>query len=248
MVVSRAEVPAKGNDKAAAKSEKGFYDELEASKRKRSCLSLQSCGCLLLAFLALCFLAAAALVAASGLVRVPVLSDLVYRAPAPARLVEPSGALNFSEFIAAQLKEQGTSSGDQVTITLTEGQLTSMLQAPDAGGRVLLKQGQVAISGSSLEIFGQVLPTQGSQPVSIRVLFVPGADRRTLQITEAQIGNVPVAPKLLGTVTDMFLGATPLQGRDIKELGITGIQLGQGQLTLQVDPAQFTEGGGMLPG
>ena len=242
MVVRRAEVASPIAGKTQATHE-GFYDELEASKRKKSCLSFRNCGCALFVFVFICFLAGAALFAASGLARVPVFSDLFYRTPQPTRFVEPVGSLSFNKFIQDQIKLSQVipDAAGAVSVAITEGQITSMLQSPGADGKVFLKQGQISIDPDSMEIFGQLALEEGQQPISIKAVFKPTSDGQLLEVVSAQVGNVPIASKLLGTVADLILGRSPIAGRDLGQFGITGIQLAQGQLTLQVDPTYFTE-------
>lgn len=208
-----------------------LFTELDASRR-RSLFSLRNCGCLLLLmFLAGLFLLLS-LVAATGLITIPVVSQIVYsKPPVPERVVEPvEGTL---EALFATKVQSLAANGSTGEITLSEAELTRVLQEPMGDGNLILKQAQIAIDPTKAEVYGIVSQGEESRTLVARLTFTPSG--QTLALSQVRIGYVTIPPALVdGILRALLTNGQSIQQLPLESLGIERLTLGSNAATVQL--------------
>ncbi|MBI4032823.1 hypothetical protein HY374_03910 [Candidatus Berkelbacteria bacterium] len=223
------------NETTSEKSkDDGLFKEMDQAAKKRNCFSCGNCAIIVVLALVVLALGLASAVAATGLVRIPVLSGMVYKAsPLPTRVVEPSGPANFSGLIAAKVQDPTVLATRQATFT--EAELTQVLREPGADGEVILKQGQVAIDAGRAELYGQI--TLGGNPLVITVDVLPTSTPPGLGVSTIRLGRVTVPKTLTDVVTRTVLDMVASQmqfeaGTTLADIGVEQIRLTPGGLTI----------------
>ncbi|MBI4023043.1 hypothetical protein HY375_02675 [Candidatus Berkelbacteria bacterium] len=219
---------------AGPQSDHGFYHELDRVRKHRACLTFGNCGCLLFLVIVVATVAVLGAIAATGIIRVAGLSDLVYpEPPEPARIVEPESSLSLATLLA---EVAPPADGQPASLVLTERQLTYLLRQPTADGRVPLKQGQVAVGNDEIEIFGQVATPSDDQATVLRVILVPGSGSEVLQLASVQVGYLPVPARFAHQVLRLLIGGDPLSNDTLAQVGIVDVSPSSGSVTVLVSP------------
>lgn len=231
------------SDEAEKPKEKGkddglFHDMDQASKR-RSCFSCGNCAIVLVLGLILLVIGILAAVAATGVIRIPLLSPLVYQTPpGPTRVVEPTGPADAGVLIQEKLKNPAILKSR--TVGFTEGELTQLLRDPGSDGEVFLKQGQVAVDAGQAEIYGQI--TIMNNPLVVRVELEPTTSNQSLAVTELALGRVTIPRALTATasriVMDMVLSQMQLEPTTtLTDIGVQNLSLTPGVLSVTASAA-----------
>ncbi|MEK7139388.1 MAG: hypothetical protein AAB817_01685 [Patescibacteria group bacterium] len=131
-------------------------------------------------------------VARTGLVQIPVVSRVVYRQPAPSRIVAPT--------TTAALVPQRTADG-RYQVTLTEGDLTATVQQTfatmnESNQLATFETGQVAINGDTIEIFATFSrPAGGSAMMQLMPIVID--HQLQFQLEQLRLGALAL-PRWLG--------------------------------------------------
>ncbi len=167
-----------------------LFSELEKSKRRRgSCFSFKN---ILLGFLFIIFTVITGIalaVASTGMVKIPLISQLAYpEHPLPIRTVEPatpeqsqilSGKINFNNSTAT-------------TIDINEAELTALIRTPNDKGEVAIKQGQVAITPNTAELYG-IVNVVGKNSSILRLNFIQQGDDVVLNSMHLGYLAIPIS-------------------------------------------------------
>ncbi|MBI4437447.1 hypothetical protein HY631_00665 [Candidatus Uhrbacteria bacterium] len=213
-----------------------------ASRRHRPALT---CSLIVLTVVVGFLVWAGWLVAATGLVEIPLLTSLAYDAPAPLRVVTPGTPVEIfvenaltRELTARLQSGSGELEDRRVTLTVSEASFTATLRS--------------LLEGSGLSVFDPAFAQMAIDPESGAELFVPiknnpraSAIRVDVAVT-AQDGTVSITPTRLRVgsldVPAVFLRAlvNPLLQQQLAKLNdaligyarIDSVTLAQGEMTL----------------
>ncbi|MEK7184080.1 MAG: hypothetical protein AAB701_00995 [Patescibacteria group bacterium] len=168
------------------KKDDHLFADLDHAHRRRGLLSCRNLGCVFILAVALGVLGLFGIIAETGLVVVPVLSSALYQQPPkPFRAVEPAGQSTIESLFVEKLKDMAQSAtGGKVQLSLTEAELTKLAQEPRANGKVPVKQAQVTIEPTFVELYGFINMPNGEKSVVLRIRLEP--DSHSPQIIECQ--------------------------------------------------------------
>jgi hypothetical protein len=194
------------------------------------------------------------LVARTGLIEVPFFSSRVAHERSASRTVMAS-AVNAEQLLSEKLRSLLPVRGevpDQLTITLTESELTALLRSflkGDARASAITRDtAQVAITADGIELFARVAGSGGRES-TVLLRGVPsiqsaptgasGEGKLATEFREVAIGNLGIPRFLANTIAQSFLSQLPvlkLGGEGpIPSLALERITLGEGavQVTLK---------------
>ncbi len=213
-----------------------FADLDGSERRKPGCMSCRNLGCLFLFAGMLVVVGILGVVAETGLVKIPVLSSVLYaQAPRPIRPVTPVGVTDPLALLKGKAAESG---GAQVSVT--EGELTQLVQEPRTNGQVPVKQAQVAIEPQFVELYGLLSIDQGASTTVMRVRLVPSSVPGEFRLSDIHIGYVRVPLELAKFIVKTATGITPPDAVSAASLGVRSVVLGQGVATVDLDTSAFT--------
>lgn len=217
------------------------HKEVLAGSRERGMRF--GCGGLVLAALVIIGAAVAVAVARTGIVSVPVATDLLYRPATPVREVLPLAGYSEADIIAgvAARTVVNRASGT-VTVSFTETELTTIASRALASAEKDLpfpiERAQVAIGADAIEVFA-LLPRDGRDVPLIVALSPELSDGRLhLRAERVVVGSLPV-PKVLATVLTDIVEHTALGNvqRTIADIGtLDAIRLREGKLEVTIRP------------
>lgn len=178
--------------------------EVRASQRRRGWRRLLfrcggCCGVYLLALIVIPMIAAA-LVARTGLVTVPVLSERIAHDRAPMRVVAPARVQDIGAFLDAKVRTAARQSGDasgRLTFTVTESELTGIIRGALAESRdvavVTRANAQAAVDSDGIELSTRVHGVGGAE-TTIRVVGAPVVTdgRVTVDVREVTVGALGI--------------------------------------------------------
>lgn len=222
--------------------DENLFKEMDQATKKRSCMSCGGCALVLGVGLIGLALVTASTVAATGIVRIPVLSTLFYRTqPVPVRTVVPDGPTELGSLLESKLKDPQVIKTQRITVT--EAELTQLLRDPGQDGQVVIKQGQLAIDSGEAELYGQVT-LFGDSPVTMRANIVPDSSGQGLTVSSLALGNVTMPKIITDTALNYAIAAVTSQLRlepttNLADLGIESVQLQPGVLDIVVSPDLF---------
>ena len=188
-------------------------------KKKRGCFS---CGLIALLVGVFVLLWIGWVVAASGLVRIPVLSSVAFQEPKPVRVVEPSNVTP-EAWLESRIVTEFTRrirSGDlhnrRVTLTVPEGVLTMLVRG--SGELIDIQDipfdfslAQVAVVDENLEVF---LPVEDTK-TALRIEITPsiGEDGLDVRIDTVRVGSWRAPRWLVRAIVNqaMRLGADQIE-------------------------------------
>lgn len=237
MVFKQIEVKSGSQPNPKVKRDDELFADLDRARKRFSCFTCGGCLGFAILLLILVIGGVLGLVAATGVVRIPVVSDLVYpEAPRPSRVVEPGGSVTeLDQFLAS--KVAGAELTDGATrLSLREEELTQLLRTPNAAGEVTFKQGQVAVDPEGIELYGQVTPPQLSSPVVVTANLIPAPNSGVLTLSSLKVGRVMVPPALAERVTSLILSQNFTGGIELGLFGIEAIHLGDQVVLLDLSP------------
>jgi hypothetical protein len=218
-----------------------IFADLDHAHRRRGCFSLRNLGCFVLLMILAVIAVLLGIIAETGLVRIPVLSNALYSTPpGPLRAVEPTGQASIESMLQSKEKDLvGLAVGAQPQITVTESELTQLAREPWVNGQVPIKQAQVTIEPTYVELFGLItIPVTDSTAV-VRARLIPVASQPTqLQLSEIRIGYVRVPINIAKAIIHSATGITP-DSISVGQFGIQGLNLGGGTVMLELDRAKL---------
>lgn len=205
-----------------APADRGIFHELD-QRRRRSCLSCQSLGCAGLLLMILVAAGLATAIAATGVIRVPGVSQLVYATPpAPSRSVA-AVPVELDELLGAPHASEGPA-----TLTLSEGQLTSLVAADK---QPAFRQSQVVVNPGEVELFGYYVALPMGDPVALTATLTVGAAGGECALKQLTVGRLTVPPMLTASLghqlCQLLLGG--LANGQIEQL-----TAGEGSLTVSL--------------
>lgn len=218
------------------KQDEDLFRDLDHQRRRNpwriGCLG---CGGFVVLLLVLLVIGAASGIAASGWTNVPVLSNIFYHEPpVPSRIVSPSSETPDSILKNAFLANAQSTGGDVIRLTLSEGELTTLLSQPKPDGTILLKHGQIAID-SDAEMFGEFIPTNHTQPLIVRAHIAPTATGG-LEVVGLKIGYLSLPAGIADAVLKGFTGFDISSQQTLSQAGIESISFSAGEAHITVGP------------
>jgi hypothetical protein len=227
MVIST--IPNTKPDSKAADS--SLFQELDRHRR-RGWFGWHTFGCLFVVVLLGLIGAGLTIVAQSGLVMIPGVTQLVYPTPPePSRIVLPE-PVDMPKLAA----EAATGDG---SFTLTEGQLTTLV---DADHLPAFRQSQISVDAGQATFFGYYAqpPVGGPVPIELAISSSPSSGN-TYQcvLSSARVGRVTVPAVGLTQLEPLVCAAVALPFRTI-QLEPTSITLGTKTATVRTKPTGTT--------
>ena len=228
-------------DSENAKKEKAndhLFADLDHAHRRQGCFSCRNLGCAFVLVLGLMVLGVFGVVAETGLVRVPVLSSALYQQPPrPIRPVEPAGETSVEALLMEKIQalDPATANG-QVRLTVGEDELTKLVQEPRANGQVPVKQAQVTIEPTFVELYGLINMPNGEKSAVLRIRLEPNpAKTSEVRVSEIRLGYVRVPIPLATLIVRIATGYLPPETLSGEQFGVRAIELNRGTITLTVD-------------
>ncbi len=221
------------NEKPNAKSnDSSLFQELDRHRR-RGWFGWHSVGCFFLLLILGLIVAGATLVAQSGLVAIPGVTQFVYSTPPePTRIVLP-------EPVDLQKVATDAASGDG-SIMLTEGQLTTLV---DADHLSAFRQSQITLEESRATFFGYYAqpPIGGPVPVEFTLAFMPSTtpDYQCL-LEAARVGRLTLPTVAIRSLEPVVCRAVAAPFRAV-QLEPTSVVLGAKTATVTVKPTGSVE-------
>ncbi len=191
-------------------------------------------------------LAAAWFVAATGLVRIPVLSSLAYEKPEPTRVVEPG--VPIEDLVKAEFEIQLTERFEQgmplfddqaLTFRVPESSVTSSLRSgmEEAGVEPPLDVSSSQVVISAEDGFELYLPIKDNpQETAVKVVAKPYLDegQLKLEIIDMRLGSASIPNWFITSIVG------PIVQREIKEVtdragdyaGLSAIEYHQGEVVI----------------
>ena len=166
-----------------------------------------------------------------GVLTVPVISPIFFREPHPIRVVE-SGAMSDQLLLLRMQESLQSSSIQHPSTSLTESELTALLQNDKLSISGPFSSVQVALTTGHMELFGTL---RTNEKVKIKAWIVPSVVQAKPQakIQRAWIGNVTVPQWLLSQgVTDFF--TTTGFNAMMPKLPLSSIDLDEKKMTLSL--------------
>ena len=204
----------------------------EEKKRGKSCLKILFAAIAILFFLFLLLAGAVAVgIAATGLIEVPVISNLIK----PPAVTEDFSYKKVSEKKLNQKLESamtGTEGNVKVTITLTDDEvntlISGMFSGPDSPAQnILLK-----FSPGVIKIKGEL--SDGKAPFYAEIQLAKSADSFVFEIQKARLGALPLPGFLIEGLIGQFIGTDQFLGKlSAESLPVTGITVKEGSITIK---------------
>jgi hypothetical protein len=228
------------------KKEVDDFDEIPAKvksgrRRRKGRRSFKGRCCLF--FLIILILAAiigAAALAKTGLVSVPVFSDLFYRLPLPERQIDFSNQTNFK---AEGFSMTAGAGKNEIIISLTEKELTFLLRQSLASGSnaIFAPNLQAAITNGQVELYGLLQkPLSANLTVNIQPFLTNG--RLDYKITEFKVGDLSLPLVIVDNLVNWTFGGKINQfiGSIAENYRFNRLDLTDGKVTIDITAA--TEG------
>jgi len=192
-----------------------FEDELSADqdfeepkrrrkpRRRRKKGSVKKTCCLL--FLILIILLAVivtAVIAKTGIVEIPIFSQLFYQLPQPTRQIEISDSTN-SAVLGLNLE---SASKNLVTVEITEENLTSLFRQELSGKKdsLFAENVQAVITTEGVEFSGLLI-----KPISVNIILKLKPElvdhKLDFKLIQAKIGDLSIPPAFANQLVDKFL-------------------------------------------
>jgi|GEM_PF-1239141 len=201
------------------------------------------CGVYLLALLTIPLLVGY-LIARTGLVTVPVLSDRVAHERSPSRVVA-AVPVKPEEFLASKFRAEAVRplghQPSEVALAASEGELTGLLRAAleDRGAFTPAMRAvtQVALDADRVELFARI-PASGGGETTVRIRGVPTVKdgKVALDLHEVSIGNMGIprfiAQAFLNSYVEQLPSVLAGDGGERPMLAIERIALSSGQIQM----------------
>jgi len=212
----------------------------DRAPKKRSCLSCFNCLIVLIVSIGILLSLAAFLVAKTGLIFVPIFSDMFYRVPKPLHVVSPAELKSVSWEDKLQQSWDGHSAG--VKISLTEGELNQILQEglmqmETENSNLKVKHAQISIDTSGIEIFSQL---EKPREIYLIVDLLPTLqnDKWQLVLKEVRMGDLAVPKIFTSFFTKTLLEKINAIWEDVP-LTIENLSLRPGKIIIEGQVIQY---------
>jgi len=172
-------------------------------RRKRGSVK-RTCCLLFLVLVVFLLLIATAVIAKTGIVEIPVFSQLFYQLPQPTRQIEASGS---SSSLIPNLDLESASQ-NLVTIEITEENLTALFRQELSGKKdsSFAENVQAVITTEGVEFSGLLI-----KPISVNIILKLKPElvdhKLDFKLIQAQIGDLSIPPALADQLVDKFLQA-----------------------------------------
>jgi hypothetical protein len=190
-------------------------------RKKHLCLKIFGAGCIF--FILLIIL----LLAAIGIIKIPIISSLVYHEPKPKQIITPT------EEKAQSLQnklENPIITEEGFKIEITQEELTSYLVYYPPKNKNEIENPQVVITPKEVELFGKI-----KEPINtvVKVIFIPWIQNGKLKINIQKIycGSVR-APSFLINKLQESLSEQLEKSLPREDFYITNIQLKDGKMII----------------
>lgn len=221
-----------------------LFADLDHAHRRRGCFNCRNLGCFFLLLILVCIVGVFGIIAETGIVRIPVLSAALYNAPPPPiRTIEPTGQASIEALLRAKsaaLTVVATSQQPQVSIS--EQELTQLVREPRANGQVPVKQAQVTIEPTFVELYGLITLPNASDSVVIRIRLLPTTQPDVMRLGDIRLGYVRVPTSIAKAIVRLATGIAVPDTISGAQFGIRGIVLDRGSATVQVDRDKLLSG------
>jgi len=188
-------------------------------------------GCLI--FLLLAVLLPGYVAVASGMVRIPLLTPLIYgKGPEPKRIVEP--AQTGIKAVAEKMAKAAKTGQNQVT--LTEGELTALLREDNQQFR----DANLTIDPDEIEVFGYL--DQGGYQTGLTIGFVPRitGGKIDFRFKRVKLGKLPIPIWGINFISKKII-AGEQEAINERMADISKIELGSGELKIEGDIKKMME-------
>ncbi|MDO8621961.1 MAG: hypothetical protein Q7R80_01910 [bacterium] len=155
------------------------------------------------------------LVARTGLVDIPWLSERVAHERAPERMVAAAAAGNVEQLLAAKLRAVTVPGGSSMPpLTFSEAELTALLRMVLTESRSSFSAqattAQVAIDRGAVELSGRI-PGLGGAVTTVRVRGVPSIrdGRLAVEVSDVVVGNLGIPRFLAQTIARSLIDQVP---------------------------------------
>lgn len=185
--------------------------------------------CLFIIVILFCLSIACAVVAKTGIVTIPVFSNLFYRLPVPERIVQVAPDASLDLTVTPNLVNR------TAKVIITEAQLTLALRQNLSSIDALATQTmQALIEPDGVELFALVL-----KPVraNITVLLEPTVrdGRLAVAIKEVRIGNLPIPLSLAQRLAHWLFGdMLDRTAQSLQNFAVSEIELSKGSATVVI--------------
>ncbi|MBN1778947.1 MAG: hypothetical protein JW816_01885 [Candidatus Buchananbacteria bacterium] len=199
------------------------------AKFKKGC-----CVFVVLIFIGLLLVGLAAL-AKSGLVKIPIFSDIFYQLPTAEKNVK----IDPADLNNLQINQNLSQTGDGLTLTISDEQLTYLLRQTLATGQdpYFADGVQATIDSEKIEIFGSLLkPIKTDLTVDLVPTLVDNQVK--FDIKSVQVGNLGLPSS---TINQLFGGLLDSLISDFSQLindygSVQSISLSAGRATVKISP------------
>lgn len=187
------------------------------------------------------------LVARSGLVEVPWLSDRVVHERAPERVVAAASVGSIEQLLAPKLRALAASGGASAfpSLTFSEEELTALLRLALAGGgssfSAQAATAQVAIDRGAVELSGRIAGL-GGRATTIRIRGVPSIrdGKLDVELSDVVVGNLGIPRFLAQTIARSLIDQVPPArisgGGGVPSVSMERILLQEHALSVSVAP------------
>ena len=171
------------------------------------------------------------LVAATGIVTIPGVSNMVYATPpTPARTVQPA---MFD--LGTTLKTVTASKNGSVSLVLSEQQLTSLVSAAHMSA---FRQAQISIDSNGLSFFGYYIDVPFGNPVILQVGLNPTLEKAntvSCSVSKLSVGNINVPVWAASSLGDLACNqiSSSLQQSNMM---LSGLSMSNQAVTLTYEP------------
>lgn len=220
-----------------------IFADLDKS-HKRSCFSCRNFGCGILLVIAIGVFGILGVVAQTGIIQIPGISDMFYsKPPVPLRFVLPSGPVSVEELLKSKTKDIAqTSEMGNVQVVATEEELTQILREPRANGQVPIKQAQIVVEPAFVELYGTMsLFNDSKSSIVLRVRVKPTGQPATFALDEIWLGYVKIPNNLAKIIIKNATGYSVPDTFSAQQFNIENAILGNGSATLTVPKKALTK-------
>lgn len=244
MAITRRASALADSDNAKQKQKDHLFADLDHAHRRRGCFSCRNIGCALVLIVGLAVVGVLGVIAETGLVRIPVLSSVLYQEPPkPIRPVEPAGPTSVDALFSEKFKElQVAATTGQAKLVISDAELTKLVQEPRANGQVPVKQAQITAEPTFVELYGLINMPNGEKSAVLRIRLEPDpAKASEVRVSEIRLGYVRVPIQLAKLIVRIATGYMPPDVLSGEQFGVRSIELNRGTITLSVDQAKLRE-------
>jgi len=235
------------NQEARQELKKEIMSEIKHDARRKKIVNCLGCLSLELLVLAIPILFVATMLAKTGLVEIPVMTNWLYRHNEPSRLVVPLAGSNTTEIlIAAATRAKIDRNFGILKIGLSESELTTIAQEGlEVAGDALplpLSSVQIAADDDVVELY--VTSPRNGREVAIRARIIPTVEEGQIKIAvqELRIGALDIpagVSKMLVPLLNSSIGET--LSDSVSQIGrLVGLEVEKGIIRFHIVPKNIS--------